>query len=69
VNPPSGHIPRTHSITVQSAAMDTARIQEGARRSSAGVISPNAAVNAAQSSVSAHHAFDPNRAIQYRVAP
>ena len=68
-NPPSGIIPRTHSITVHSPASPNVPSSACSRRQTAGARAPNAAVNPADMITSAAQPSSPNRRIQYRSAP
>ena len=69
MKPPNGHIPLAQSSAVHSAATpkDVRTGRPGRRR--AGTTSPNRAVDAAEPSVRAAQAPNPNSAIQESVAP
>jgi hypothetical protein len=69
VKPPSGHIPRSHSMAVQAPAANTASTIGRSARHIAPTRSPNRATQAAHNSTSAVQAIVPNSAIQYSVAP
>ena len=68
-NPPTGHIPRSHSWTVHRAASPAIDRSGRSPLHTAGARSPKAAMYAAQARVSAPQASCPNCQIQYRSAP